>query len=225
MSRPLLVTARLVSPLAGDAPQLDALLETMLAAIDAAGRGNLDRSQPAPPQANIPIPIRRERIGPWQVGLCSNPILSVPASESVGYVHKRIAVEHSGMLHPQSRVVVATTNTWAKSYRLPLRERLVEFVKWFTVGDQREVLNVVRRVKFIGKKVSVGYGVVAEWTVDAIENDLSWYAPTEHGPMLMRTLPTGDWLPPSLVGFRKDFGAAVSPYWHPERYTEIVVPC
>jgi hypothetical protein len=41
----------------------------------------------------------------------------------------------------------------------------------------------------------------------------------------MRTLPAGPWLPPDLIDFRPDFGAAVPPYWHPDRYTEIVVPC
>lgn len=227
MNRPLIVTARLSSPLAGVAPQLDALLESVLCrhtAKDADGY-KIDRAGPAPPQRKIPIPVQWRQLGPWLVGRCSDPILAVPAHETVSHIVKKIAVEHASMLGPSSRVVVATTNSWTKSYRLPLRERLVGCVKWFAFGDRREILNVVRRVRSIGRKVSIGLGMVAEWTVETCEDDYSWYAPTGRGPMLMRTLPVGDWLPSGLIGARMDFGAAVPPYWHPERYTEIVVPC
>lgn len=227
MSGPLIVTARLSSPLAGDAPQLDALLESTLCRYTAKDIDGykIDRAGPAPPQGEIPIPLRRQRLGPWEVGRCSNPILAVPVNEGVSHIVKKIAVEHASMLGPSSRRVVSTTNEWTKSYRLPLRERLISHVKWFAVGDRREILKVVRRVKSIGKKVSIGCGMVAEWTVETCEDDYSWFAPTGRGPMLMRTLPVGDWLPPDLIGARMDFGACCSPYWHPERYCEVVVPC
>ena len=74
-------------------------------------------------------------------------------------------------------------------------------------------------------RLSDGYGVVREWTVERIDADLSWFAPSEVGPVLMRPLPVGPWLPDNLTGARRDFGACVPPYWHPERYGEIVVPC
>lgn len=226
MSYPLLVTARLASAVAADAPRLDALLEYVLSLHHAKGVPGykIDRSGPAPPQAEIPIPIARRSLGPWQIAMCSDPIYGL-APESVEHVAKRVGVENAAMLDPSSRVVVATTNSWTKSHRLPLRMRLVERVAWFAVGYRRELLKVLRRVEFLGKKRSIGNGRVAGWSVERCELDCSWFAPSDRGPVLMATLPAGDWLPAGLAGYRNGFGGCCPPYWHPERYTEIVVPC
>ena len=227
MSDAILVTARLASPLAGDAPHLDALLEYLLSLHHHKGVPGykVDRKYAAPAQGEIPIPIRRHALGGWQVGCCSSPILGPVRAEMVEHIAKRIAVEHAGLLDPGALVVVSTTNSWTKSYRLPLRCRVVDAVAWFARGDRRNVLTTIRKARAIGKKVADGYGVVREWTVERIDADLSWFAPSEVGPVLMRPLPVGPWLPDNLTGARRDFGACVPPYWHPERYGEIVVPC
>lgn len=229
MSRPVLVTARLVSPLAGDAPRLDSLLQATLAVHHAKKipGSKIDRAFPLTPDlSTIPIPLARQRIGGWDVACCSWPILGPVHEDKSEYVTKKIATENAAMLAPQSRTVVTTTNSWTKSYRLPLRTRLVERVAWFAVVDGPSRLRqVLKRVESIGKKPSIGYGRVAEWTVEPVEEDHSWFAPSPAGPVLMTALPAGDWLPSGLVGYRRDFGACVSPYWHQDRYTEIVVPC
>src|SRR5690606_754416 len=78
----LLVTAWLESPLAGDPPQLDALLEWSCSARGPAFRAlqeaglphlRVDRQWPAPPQGLIPIPVLRRAVGEWQVACCSSP--------------------------------------------------------------------------------------------------------------------------------------------------------
>ena len=248
MSDQLLVTARLASPLAGEAPQLDALLEYLLSLYHHKGEPGykIDRALPAPPQSQIPIPIPRktvfqkvlkwsetedgffgwvERTATWEVARCSDPIYPEPTSEGREYVNKRLATENAGLLAPASRTVVSTTNTWTKSYRIPLRIRRVPCVRWFATGHRRQLLCLLRRCPAIGKKVSVGYGRIAEWTVERIDRDYTWFAPwPEHGTVLMRTLPAGDWLPADLIGTRGDFGAACPPYWHQERWCKIVRP-
>jgi len=162
----------------------------------------------------------------WLVGVCSSPILAKPDAEAVDYLAKRIGVERAGLLASEQRRVIATGNSWTKSYRLPLRIRLVHAVSWLAVGGCKEVRNVLsRHAKAIGKKVAHGYGIVARWEVERADEDWAWFAPTEHGVLLMRPLPWSEALPADLVGARRDFGACVPPYWHPERYTEIVVPC
>lgn len=224
---PLLVTARLLTELGGtEAPQLDGLLEWLLSLHHHKGEPGykIDRSRPAPPQGQIPIPLVRRRLGPWLVGACSNPILGHVASDRHDHVAKRISVENAGLLAPDKRVVVATTNSWTKSYRLPLRSRIVPVVSWFAMGDRRELLHVLRRCTSLGKKVSIGKGRVAEWTVERIEHDYSWFAPSEYGLVLMRSLPIGPWLPDGLIGARHDYRSCVPPYWHPERHSEAVVP-
>lgn len=229
---PLLVTAWLSSPLAGDPPHLDALLEWSLSAFnghafpdDKEGHLKLTRAGPAPRQGAIRIPLEREWVGPWLVARCSSPILPVPAKETVEHVNKRLAVEMAGLLAPAERKVVTTTNAWTKSYRLPLRIRAVPCVRWFAVGTRREVRRALRDVHAIGKKPADGYGRVREWAVEQAAEDLTWFAPSLAGPVLMRPLPVGDWLPAGLLGARRDFGACCPPMWHPERATEIVVPC
>lgn len=233
----LLVTARLAGGLAGDrAPNLDSLLVWMLAIHHPKGVPGykVDRALPPPPQAEVPIPIARRTLaqqtpgGPvaWEVPRCSDPILGCVAADHHEHFVKKIGVEHAGLLDPKSRTVVSTTNTWTKSYRLPLRKRTVDRVCWFAVGNRKGLLTVLRRVRFLGKKVSCGHGLVAEWTVDRIDADYTWFAPWDgRGTVLMRTLPIGDWLPADLTGYRRDFGGVVDPYWHPDRFGEIVVPC
>lgn len=236
MSDAILVEARLASPLAGDPPHLDSLLEHVLSRHHPKGvpGHKIDRRWSAPAQAEIPIPILRHRIGQvvdggevreWVVARCSSPILSSADIETVEYINKRLSVENAALLDPSQRLIVMTTKGWTKSYRLPLRVRRVDRVRWFTVGDRRSVLVALRRVQWLGKKTADGYGRVVEWTVDRVEADCSWFGPHESGPVLMRPLPITDDLPANLLGARRDFGACCPPYWHPERYTEIVTPC
>lgn len=225
--RPLLVTATLAGPLAGDAPRLDGLLLYVMSLHHAKFEAGykVDRAMPAPPQDEIPIPLPKRDIGPWKVGACSDPIYAGVDSEHVDHFVKKISVENAELLSESARNVVSTTNSWTKSYRLPLRVRRIASVRWFAWGERRELLKVLKRVEFLGKKSSFGYGRVAGWKIDAIDEDYSWFAESPAGPVLMSTLPAEATLPDRLTGYRRAFGACVPPYWHPDRYTEIVVPC
>lgn len=234
--RPLLVSAHLASPLAHHPPHLDALLEWSVSihvlhfdkqptANGAISPWKVDRALPAPPVGVLPIYVARKQLGPWPVALCSAPILSPTAAETVEHIGKRIATEEAGLLAERERRVVSTTNSWTKSYRLPLRVRAAALVCWFCVGNRREILKLLKRVNSLSKKRSVGYGRVSKWEAVEVESDCSWFAPHENGQVLMRVLPQGPWLPADLVGYRKDYGSCCPPYWHPERHCEVVTPC
>lgn len=238
MTGPLRVTAWLTSPLAGEPPQLDALLEWALApfqedfqAKQSQGlpHSRIDRRLPAPPMGTIAIPIMRVHVGKWLVACCSDPILPTPDKETVEHVTKRLAVEYAGLLAPSERKVVAMTNTHLKSYRLPLRVRRVECVRWFASGNRRSLKKALKDVHAIGKKVADGYGRIREWTIEDIAEDYTWFAKCAEGTVLMRTLPLSigptPWLPTDLIGYRKHFGSCCCPFWHPSRFTEIVQPC
>lgn len=227
VSAPLLITARLDTAIAADAPRLDALLENVLSLHNHKGQpgSKIDRALPAPPQADIRIPILRQTLGPWKIAVCSDPVYGVVSAEYVEHICKRIGVERAAYLDAERRPVVSTTNSWTKAYRVPLRMRKIDCVRWFAVADRSSILKVLRRVEYLGKKRSVGNGRVSAWDVTAIDDDYSWFAPSSAGPVLMATLPVGPWLPPGLIGFRRDFGGCCPPYWHPDRYAEIVVPC
>lgn len=219
------VTAWLSSPLAGDPPMLDALLEDLMAR----HHGQLlriDRGQPAPEPGSIHLPMLRGSIGGVSmIPRCSSPIVPSGKLRHEHYA-KRIGVENADMLRDDSRLVVAVGNSWTKSYRLPLVIRDVDRAVWFVGGSKRDTLySLLRRVDAIGKKRSQGFGRVARWQVEWCDHDYSWFAPSSGGPVLMRPLPACSELPANLIGSRADFGACLSPYWHPDRFREVVVPC
>lgn len=194
--RPLLLTAHLATRLAGDPPRLDGLLEALmslrLSSIEASrqrvwDRHRITRTGPAPPQGQVPIPLRRAWLGDWLVACCSDPIMPVPLAQTVEYVTKRLAVECAPLLREPERKVVSTTNSWTKSYRLPLRVGAVPCVHWLCVGDRRELIRLLRKgAPSIGKKVSDGYGRVREWVVEHADADFSWFAEHPDGTVLMR---------------------------------------
>lgn len=230
----LRVVAHLSSQLAGDAPHLDSLLVSVAARLRAPKGADpgvkVDRKYAAPEPGTVPIPLLRETVTGCLVARCTSPILDEVRDESHAHVSKRIAVEYTGLLAPSERKVVVTTNTWMKSYRLPLRVRLVPRIAWLCVGNRREILSLLKEVFALGKKVAHGYGRVSRWECERI-GDVPhrwwpWWVESEAGPVLMRPLPEAwDGLPRGLVGARPDYGACGDPYWHPDRYGGIVTPC
>lgn len=233
MTTPLLITAHLSAPLAGDPPQLDSLFEWLLSPFEERFRKQqesgvphhrVDRALPAPEQGVIRIPIERVWLGKHLVARCSNPILPVPRADAADHICKRIAVEHASLLYKPERKIITTTNAWTKSYRLPLRIRLVDKVCWFASGTGRNIRKALRDANAIGKKVADGYGRVREWIIEEVKEDFSWFAQG----VLMRTLPLlidgRAWLQEKL-GWKRSFGACCPPYWHQERFAEIAVPC
>lgn len=216
----LKVTCWLATPIVGDVPFLDSIIEYEMAQRE--GKAfKIRRDQPCPPYGDVHIPMARRRIGGVLVPCCSGPICS-PARESVEHFAKRLGVEHSGLLAAERRRIVPIGNAVFKSYRLPFRMRVVDRIVWFCAGTRRHVLKLLKSVASVGKKRSYGYGLVDRWEAERVEQDWSWFAP---GNVLMRPLPACSELPADIAGSRQDFGACQSPYWHPDRYREIVVPC
>lgn len=234
MGDALRVVAHMASPLAGDAPHLDSLLVYVASRLAGKGAGlegyKVDRKFPCPDTSAIQIPMLRTRCGRFQVARCSSPILGEVTADTVEHTAKRIGVEHAGLLAEHERKVVTTTNHWTKSYRLPLRVRRVDRIAWLCVGDRRGIKSLLKYVPAVGKKCAHGYGRVARWEVErlgAVPHDRwPWWCDSDGGPVLMRPLPDG-WvgLPANLIGARADFGACSDPYWHQDRYGEIVSPC
>jgi hypothetical protein len=219
----LKVTCHLASPVVGDLPFLDAILEGEMARRDGSAT-RLRRDQPCPPYGQIHIPMLRRTIGGLAVPCCSAPIARADRV-TVEHFAKRLATEHAGLLAPKKRLVVATGNATFKSYRLPLQVQVIHRIVWFAIARRRPVKQLLRSVRSVGRKRSMGYGRVAEWVCERIDNEWSWFVRTEAGPVLMRPLPFCADLPGGLLGAREDFGAVQSPMWHPDRFVERVVPC
>lgn len=225
MSCLIRIEARLVTPLAEEPPQIDALLELVLARYrDHDCR--LDRTMPAPEIASVPIPLCLGRASGQPVYRSTSPIYRSVGPDTVDYYCRRLDPGWAFMW-PEERIKqIPVTGGKHKSYRLPLRVRVVPQVVWYAIGDRKEVHRLLKRVQYLGKKTSQGYGRVTGWQVENIdEPDVTWYAKTDQGSVLMRPLPAGGYLPSDLIGYRPSFGACNGPYWHPDRMQEIVVPC
>jgi len=239
--RAVKVTARLASELSGNAPQLDGLLVKVRSLMHPSA-GAHERYDEAPPMNLLPpIPIHREMVNGWWVHRVSSPILAPVESDR----HQRIAQHFprglSLLLAKGERGVIATTNGQHKSQWLPVRRRLVERIVWFAVvHDSPAVLRrelkrsltdvdlncLINGAIHVGAHRKLGSGRVAEWTVEAIDEDYSWFAPHPDGTVLMRQLPYGEWLPKDLIGFTRDYGSVTPPYWHPGRnVVDMVTPC
>lgn len=240
--RPLKVTCWLNSPMASEPPRLDALLEWVMSmkmrTVMESSRGDRHitgtvkaRGMPVSPGA-IPIPLERRRVDgyPWPIPLCSDPIIG-GVIDGVEKFAKRYSAENSALLAESERRVVTVSTGPFKSYRLPLRMRPVDRIVWFCggrTGDRAPasvVRGLLRKVFAVGKKTSFGFGQVARWEVELIDEDMSWFARSDAGAVLMRTLPASARLPRDLIGFKFSEGAPVAPYWMRENYARVVVPC
>lgn len=92
-----------------------------------------------------------------------------------------------------------------KNYRMPLNIMLIPEINWYAVGDKGEIEHLLQRITHIGKKASQGLGLVREWTVEKIGEDLSGLRPMpdENGH--------------DYIGIRP-------PYWYFENYRRVEWP-
>lgn len=219
---PLRIEAKLCSALCGDPPHLDALLEGMAARW--LGLPALCRSLPCPPVGSVPIPLALDYAVGFPVYRCSSPIFAA-THDGCRRFARQFPANDVESLHPSHRGNVNLVTGPYKSWFLPIRSRLVDRVVWFAVGDRDGVADLLGDCLAIGKVRGKGPGRVAAWTIEPADHDWSWFAPSHAGPVLMRPLPAGDWLPAGLQGAKLDYGAFAPPYWHVDRYAEVVTPC
>lgn len=248
------VTVWLSAPLAGDPPHLDALCEWFMAqhAVSIEWtlplRGNESRhleiqasphrGLPAPLAGAIPIPIDRVRVSDTcSIARCSAPIFRTEYEYVERWAKRLDSNAFLPLLGEDGPQSVDHRAGQTKAYFVPLRLRIVERVVWFCVahGDRKgtgksarspeaTLRRILREIPAIGKKIAFGYGRVARWEMERVAEDWSWFAPSRAGPVLMRSLPV-ELVPAGTVGSRQSYGACCPPYWHPERYGEIMEPC
>jgi len=220
------VTAWLSSPLAGEPPQIDAMLGWELSRrLGYKHCRKLTRDTPLSDIENPPIPLAKRTVSGRDVYCCSNPILPDPKAEWVERLSKRIDTDEIALLlAPEHRKSLLIASGPYKMRYVPERIRLVDCVCWFVRGDRKEINKLLKSVYAIGKHRNIGYGLVEKWEYEEMESDYSITALRHGKPVLMKTIPYGDGCT-NVTGYKRSFGAATMPYWHPENYMEIAVPC
>jgi len=220
------VTAMLASPLAGEAPALDAILEYELAhRLGYLHSKKLTRAVPLSEIQRPPIPVSRYDAMGRPVYRCSDPILGPVLAEWKEYQNKRLDLNMSLLVDPAQRKKLLVASGPYKMRHAPLRVRLVESISWFIRGDRAEINKLLKKIHSLGAHRNIGYGIIYRWEYEEQPEDWSLFADTPEGKrVLMKTMPVGPYLE-SAVGYRKSFGGGWPPYWHSENYTEIAIPC
>jgi hypothetical protein len=220
------VTCWLASPLAGEPPKLDAILEWELAfRIGMKHARKLTRDVPLSEIERPPIPLAQRTIAGHDVYCASDPIMTPPLAEWVDYQNKRIDTDLVALLlRSEERKNLLVASGPYKMRHVPIRVRLIERVAWFVRGDRAEINKLLKSIHCLGKFRGIGYGLVDRWEYEETADDWSIYAEQHGKPVLMKTLPTGSHLE-NVTGFRRGFGGAFPPTWHPETFMEIAIPC
>jgi len=184
-------------------------------------------SLPVDAVGKLPIPIVRARVGDLWIPRCSSPIFGETLADDAANYTTAFPLDKVEHLAESERTKIMQSGGRYKSFRLPLRVRLVERMVWFAATNHppSELRRRLGQIRHIGKKTSQGWGVVAGWSVDLIDNDHSWYAESDDGPVLMRPLPADMEHPEGLIGARRGFGGCVGPYHDRRFWREIVEPC
>lgn len=212
----LRIECTLLTHICGHVPELDSILEYQ----SAFHNGLQEKIVKENPLSgiDIPIPLIRRSLGGLNIPLSSSPIFRIEY-ESIEFLNKSVDQKHLHLLGKPARFDIASGQY--KSYRLPKRILQIPRVVWFASGNRKGILDLLKGVTSLGELRKNGYGRVHSWIVTPCDNDFSFFAEN----VLMRRLPFCEDLPTHLKGYKRSFGACLPPYWHPDRFTEIVVPC
>ena len=103
-------------------------------------------------------------------------------------------------------------------YHMPMPVLSISHLKFFCVGNKREIEKLLQRITHIGKKRAYGYGEVKKWKVTVINADHSelW------NNTLVRPIPITE-CKYQIVGEKALYGYR-PPYWCPENFTECWLP-
>lgn len=220
------LTAIMTSPLAGEPPKLDAALQWEVASRSGMLRGKkLTRNVRLSEIERVPIPVAKRTISGIDTFCVSDPIMPNPIAEWVDYSNKRIDThEIALMLAPDQRKSLLIASGPYKMRHAPMRIRLVPSISYFIRCDRSEVNRLLKSIWFLGSRRGIGYGHIEKWEWQEQESDCSIFAERHGEPVLMRTIPFGTECQ-NVTGYKRGFGGAFPPYWHPETYREIAIPC
>lgn len=206
-------------------PQLDSVLIDLLCKHGPSVPHS--RHDPPPSYESLPpIPMCWDMIGGHRVYRCSSPIYRV-VEMGEEFCVQAFPKEMADLLLPDKRGVLRLGHGPQKSLRLKYDSMIVSEVVWFASISQRpaQLRKELKKVCHLGSQRKRGRGRIADWSVELIEQDYSWFAPHKSGSVLMRNLPECDELPADLVGGMTEYNACTPPYWHPGRKMNVVVPC
>ena len=169
---------------------LDALLSWEIAPYHATQRhiGRDDRIE------EIKLPLYRHHFvgGLWC--WCASALFPVgPSGETIRFWRKRFRQNRIELTRGSPNLTNGIYRDWNNPMPLLLTHEMVAYAR----GNRREVLKIIRRVPYLGKKRAHGLGKVVSVEVDRIDDDRSMildgrtmrWMPDENGTRLVRLRP------------------------------------
>lgn len=223
----LKITAIMASPLSGGAPAFDALLMYILSfkSNNIISR-KWSRSTPIEEFDRLPIPITEIDINGIKVNSCSDPILSYKIAEWNDNLTNRFETDKQSLLvNDKYRKTILVGGGPLKRVKKQMRVRAIDKITWFVRGNPEKIRELLNESVCIGYNRKIGYGIVSEWLIekDNAENKCI-FAKMGNKKILMKTIPLGGDLK-NIGGYRIGYGACTPPYWHPQNFQEIAIPC
>ncbi len=148
--------------------------------------------------------------------------------QHIEYYNKRpdfFAADKFNYLSSTKGVICDSAGAY-RAYRNPVVVRVVKnaTMTFFCRGNKDEIIDLLSYIPAVGKKPSMGWGIVDKWTIKEIEEDYSTFHP-EHG--LMRPITIEESADYPDFDFSKypimKYGAK-PPYWKPCNFRTCYVP-
>jgi hypothetical protein len=185
----------------------------------------LTRSTPLNEIERPPIPVARRTLRGIDYYCASNPILCTVYAEYAEKQAKRFDTDTCASLLNEacrSKMLLTSSGPY-KSRFVPKRVRVIDRIVWFVRGDKKEMNKLLNKTVALGHGRSYGYGHVDGWEYEEQPDDYSIFAPHEGKRVLMKTVAFE--AAKDSTGYRRSFGGAFPPYWHPDTHMEIAIPC
>ena len=177
MYEPLIIIAWLVSPLAGDAPMLDAILERYAFQHDIDGCSELSAGRQLNTHDVLTydmldcVPLDRHTFPCGETCYCvSSPIVATEYECTEHYVRRADFAELSHRISQKELAKLRqNTGPYAPSFE-PHLVRTAHCVCWYARGDAEPLRAWLKDVHHIGGKTAAGYGIVDRWEIDSADD-------------------------------------------------------
>lgn len=210
---PLQITAVMVSPVAapGFPVALDGLLASAVCMTRNLVAGVGDRE-------DIDVPVQRSPCGRFYLASMGH-YLTIRAAQ--GFVHRRAPVtEYMQIGGPKIRSVDTGTGR-NKSYRIPQAKALIDLMRWWTIGEESAIRDLLRLVTHLGRRRSVGHGKIGRWEITPVDAWPGFPSLRPDGsPMRNLPLDVPGIGPSASIGW----GPLVYPYWDQSMAVEVAQP-
>jgi hypothetical protein len=176
------------------------------------------------------MPIEQHEMGFWLASWGKGK--HIKGSLDLLPVRKRYPLRE-GAVYGSSKIgKVSVTRGPDKACNLVMRTRHVPMIEWWCRGDADEIRGVLATgVTHLGKKIALGHGEVAQWTVQETDDDCCmWYPQVETSLHVSpsRALPIAL---PEVEAARRDLLShslsrmvLTPPYWEMERAEPCIIP-